>query len=101
MFSHDGETRAACEAVEHGWEAPPRDAQCQLNWGSRLQLEEGGDAAFACYAQELPAAQEPLGYGSTWSIGTITCSSEQVGITCADSTSGHRFEISRDAYRLG
>ena len=101
MFSHDGETRATCEAVEHEWAAPPRDAQCQLNWGSRLQLEQGGVATFACHAQELPAAQQTLGYGSTWSAGTITCSSEPAGITCADTTSGRRFEISRDAYRLG
>jgi hypothetical protein len=100
LFSYEGQTRADCEVAEHSWVAPPKEPECHQNWGSRFTLNESG-AIFACYGQELPTPERTLGYGSTWSVGTITCDSESTGVTCTDGNSGHNFFVSRDTWRLG
>jgi len=96
-----GNIAARCEVVEHSWAAPPREPECHLNWGDRFELTQGNNAAFDCYGQEFPAAQQTLGYGQSRSFGTITCDSEYTGMTCTDSNTGHYFRVSRDAYELG
>jgi hypothetical protein len=42
-----------------------------------------------------------LDYGQTRSVGTITCDVELSGVTCADSSTGHFFRLSRESYELG
>jgi hypothetical protein len=100
LFSFDGQTRADCELADHSWVAPPKEPECYQDWGSRFTLNQSG-AIFACYGQELPAPDRTLGYGSTWSVGTITCDSESTGMTCTDHSTGHFFSISRETWRLG
>jgi hypothetical protein len=100
LFSFDGQTRADCELADHSWVAPPKEPECHQDWGSRFTLNQSG-AIFACYGQELPAPDRTLGYGSTWSVGTITCDSESTGMTCTDHSTGHFFSISRETWRLG
>lgn len=97
----DGRSDAVCEIAVHTWVAPPRSPDCHLNWGSRLRLEQGSAAVFACYHQELGAPEQTLDYGQTQSFGTITCDSEPTGVTCIDSGTGHFFRVSRDSYQLG
>jgi hypothetical protein len=92
---------ARCEVVEHTWAAPPREPECHLNWGDRFELTQGNNAAFDCYGQEFPAANEALVYGQTRSFGSITCDSEFTGMTCTDSSTGHYFRVSRDGFELG
>lgn len=41
--------------------------------------------------------QAALGYGSTIQVGAYVCTSLQVGITCADTRSGHGFELSTES----
>jgi hypothetical protein len=96
-----GNIAARCEVVEHTWAAPPREPECHLNWGDRFELTQGNNAAFDCYGQEFPAAQETLAYGQARSFGSITCDSEYTGMTCTDSNTGHYFRVSRDGYELG
>jgi len=69
--------------------------------GSRFKLEQGGEAVFDCYAQELPALDHTLGYGQAQTVGAITCASEPSAMTCADGSTGHYFRISREAYEVG
>ena len=95
-----GEIAARCEVVNHTWVAPARSPDCHLNWGDRLELTPGSGVGFNCYAQEFPAAEQTLAYGQTRSLGTITCDSEPIGITCTDSSTGHYFRISRETYEL-
>jgi hypothetical protein len=101
MFTSGGQASARCEIVDHAWVAPPRSADCRLNWGDRFELTQGGGAGFNCYGQEFPTAEETLAYGHTLSLGTITCDSEYTGMTCTDSSTGHYFRISREGYELG
>jgi hypothetical protein len=99
--SHPRETSAAREIADYSWMAPPRSPDCHLNWGSRLKLEQGGAAVFDCSGAELPTPEQTLAYGETRSIGSITCDSEPVGMTCTDLSTGHYFRVSRETYELG
>jgi hypothetical protein len=94
-------TVAATPAATVTVAAPPEEPACHLNWGSRFLLNQPAGALFACYGQNLPALERTLGYGSTWSVTTITCDSESVGMTCTNSNTGHYFFISRQTWRLG
>jgi hypothetical protein len=101
MFAYDGQNSVRCDIDDYSWTAPPRSPNCQLSWGSRFKLEQGGAAVFDCYAQELPAVEQTLGYGEARTVGTITCGSEPSGMTCADSSTGHYFRVSRETYEVG
>jgi hypothetical protein len=101
LFSYGGDDSVECEVAEHDWVAPPQEPGCHLNWGSRILLNQPAGALFACYGQERPAPERTLGYGSTWSVGAITCDSETAGMTCTDSSTGHYFFVSRQTWRLG
>ena len=101
MFKSAGQNIARCEVVDHTWVAPPRSTDCHLNWGDRFELTQGSTAAFNCYGQEFPTPEQTLAYGQTRSLGTITCDSEYTGMTCADSSTGNYFRVSRDSYQLG
>jgi hypothetical protein len=101
LSSYGGDDSVECGVAEHDWVAPPQEPGCHLNWGSRILLNQPAGALFACYGQELPAPERTLGYGSTWSVGAITCDSETAGMTCTDSSTGHYFFVSRQTWRLG
>ena len=100
-FDSDGRNTVRCEVVEHVWQAPPRSPDCQLNWGDRVELTEDGAAVFSCYGQNLPDPQATLEYGKVATFGSISCTSETVGIMCLDNDTGHFFNVSRDAYQVG
>jgi hypothetical protein len=101
MFAYDGQNSVRCDIADYSWTAPPRSPDCHLSWGSRFKLEQGGEAVFDCYAQELPAVDHTLGYGQTQTVDAITCASEPSAMTCADSSTGHSFRISRELYEVG
>ena len=81
---------------------PPPECGKHLPWGSRFTLAPGKPSAIECHGDTLRVPGEPiLDYGHTISAGTLTCDSEPAGIKCTDTSSGHFFEVSRDAYNLG
>jgi hypothetical protein len=100
-FQIDGVNSVRCEAVEHTWVAPSRSPDCQLDFGDRLELEEGSVGMFSCYGQPLPDPKETLEYGRVTEFGSISCTSESVGIMCLDNDTGHYFNLSRESYQIG
>jgi hypothetical protein len=98
--STDGLGNARCEAVHHDWVAAA-PANCQLNWGDRVDLEQGSPAEVGCYGQELPAPTHTLEYGQLQTIGSIRCDSQPTGITCLDTNTWHFFSVSRETLQLG
>ena len=99
-----GQPAASCEIAEHDWVAPPESSYgCSLAAGSnQFRLDQGEPAGFACMTQHLPPAfEQPLDYGATRSIGSITCASEPSGMTCADAGTGHYFRVSEESYDIG
>jgi hypothetical protein len=84
--------------------------QCQsaglIVW-PQFGLWQGGSALspkdMSCVVGDNKAPKYPtLDYGQkTRSFGAINCDSEQSGVTCTDSTTGHFFRVSQESYQLG
>jgi hypothetical protein len=94
---------AACDISDYTYQPPP-PPECgkHISWGSRFTLAPGKPAAMECHGDTLRVPGEPtLNYGQTASAGTLTCASEESGIKCTDSSSGHYFRVSRDSFNLG
>jgi hypothetical protein len=93
----------ACDISDFTYQPPP-PPECgkHIAWGSRFTLAPGKPSAIECHGDTLRVPGEPtLDYGQTVSAGTITCDSELSGMKCTDTSSGHFFQVSRDAYNLG
>ena len=92
---------AACQVGQHNFSTPPRPADCMGGWGDSVGLTQGGQPSLQCHSDTLLGSSQPvLDYGQTRSVGPITCDSEETGITCTDSSTGHGFSLSRDGYKL-
>lgn len=93
----------ACDISEYTYTPPPPPECAQhIAWGDRFVLEPGKPAAIHCHGDTVRVPGErTLNYGQTASAGTLSCVSEQSGVKCTDSSSGHYFEVSRDAFKLG
>ncbi|EHB45297.1 hypothetical protein MycrhDRAFT_6551 [Mycolicibacterium rhodesiae JS60] len=108
----DGSAFAWCKAEEHSWAAPQSDTCPRANipgaigepGGENLQLAEGQAPCFGFVMSQLffsgQYAPPTLRSGDRRSVGSITCTAEPAGVTCADSKTGSSFQVSRDSYRL-
>jgi hypothetical protein len=108
-----GAAYAWCKVDEHAWAAPDSGYCPAANVpgaigeprGDDLQLSAGKSPCLGFVMSQLfftgEYAPATLGYGQQQSVGTITCAVEQSGVTCTDSSTGHFFVASRDAYQLG
>ncbi|MDP7701340.1 DUF6636 domain-containing protein [Mycobacterium sp. TY815] len=94
---------AACDINEYTYTPPPPPECAQhIAWGNRFVLDVGKPAAIHCHGDTLGVPGEPtLNYGQTASAGTISCVSQEAGVKCSDSSSGHYFQVSRDSFKLG
>jgi hypothetical protein len=101
MFTYStGGNAVRCEVADHDWVAT-QPSGCQQNWGDRVGMEQGSAAVFGCYGQEMPAPTHTLEHGQVQTLGTISCDSEPVGITCTDNDFWHYFFVSRETVQLG
>jgi hypothetical protein len=101
MFTYGaGGHTVRCEVAAHDWTATQPDG-CLMNWGDRVAMEEGSAAVFGCYGQEMPAPTHTLAYGQIQTLGSLSCDSEAIGITCIDTNTGHYFSVSRETVHLG
>jgi hypothetical protein len=92
---------ATCEIGNHTWVAPPRPPSCEGGWGDRIGMDQGSPPALSCHTDTLRGTAEPtLAYGSTHTVGEMSCDSELFGVTCTDASTSHSFRISRDSYQL-
>jgi hypothetical protein len=98
---------AMCQIRDFTYPAPAAAVACPTGAepGSDFRLDQGGPASLPCRYAALDSgysgAWPTLDYGQTRSQGTITCASEQAGIRCTDSSTGHFFLVSRNSYQLG
>jgi hypothetical protein len=97
---------ATCRVIDHTYALPPRGDCAEPGWGNSVWLSQGKAPFLPCDTEQpgeyhgMPARMT-LDYGQTQSAGTMSCDSEQSGVTCADSSTGHFFTVSRDTLRLG
>lgn len=96
----DGDS-ARCMIGEADWVAPPKPADCDLDWGSSLSVGTRDGAGFGCYGDTVVDPGNPLlDYGQSSALAGVRCTSRETGVTCTAAATGHGFELSRAAYRL-
>lgn len=94
-----------CDIKHYTYARPPDPDHCTgvVNWGDRFSLNPGQEPAMPCHGDTVfdPELDRTLNYGQTQSFGPITCDSEESGMTCTDTGTGHYFRVSSESYQLG
>lgn len=98
---------AMCRIVDYTYSVSELPPDCgSPGWPNGFWLKEGEPAVLDCGSQPPGTytglrSDVTLDYGQSRSAGTMTCTSELSGVTCADASTGHFFRVSRDSYELG
>jgi len=91
---------ARCDIHDHTYSAPPKPADCDLEWGDAIQIR-GGPAAFVCHGDTaLDPSASVLAYGARTRQGSMVCESAENGVTCFQEGTGNHFFISRQVVSL-
>ncbi|MCA2215169.1 DUF6636 domain-containing protein [Jidongwangia harbinensis] len=91
---------ARCDIVQKAWKAPPKPADCTLDYGKGLSVGPDQKAAEVCAGDTVLGSKEILPYGQAVRVGEFVCESESSGVRCRNLKSEHGFTISRDAYTV-
>ena len=100
-ISYKGDPYANC-VVRHAAYAVPADS-CDFTGSAdpQLGLTQGDTPTLSCVVGSGDSPGEfTLDFGQTRSVGTITCDSEEFGVTCTDAGTGHYFRASTGSYDL-
>ncbi|HSS42536.1 MAG TPA: DUF6636 domain-containing protein [Solirubrobacterales bacterium] len=92
---------ATCEILRKRYTpSVPRPADCPLDYGHRLTVDAAGVAGFSCYGDSMSEiAEGSLPYGNYLKRGSISCVSQESGLTCR-SRNGGGFFLSVDEATL-
>lgn len=97
-------TFATCSVGNASWDLPEPPDECvdqdgnlMLDWGAHVQFMDGQPAALICRG-DAPAEGPVLPYGHSVEIGPVSCRSEEDGVTCTNSDTGHGFKVNRASY---
>jgi hypothetical protein len=89
-----------CDMAELTPSFTKRPPDCEADWGSAFWIGSKGPGVLACVSDTVINPSAPvLGYGSTLSFASMTCTSERTGVTCTN-TAGHGFRLSRAVQEL-
>ena len=91
---------ARCDIAQKAWKAPPRPADCDLDWGNGISVGADGKATITCAGDTVLGGSHTLPYGEAVRVGDFLCASAATGVRCANEASGHGFTLSRQAYDL-
>lgn len=89
-----------CDIGRKKWVAPSKPADCELEYGSGMFIEDGR-ASFICAGYSvLGAATTTLAYGQGLRAGDIMCDSESFALRCVDEKTTHGFTLAIEQYNL-
>lgn len=93
-------TEAGCQGKTSP--VPPRPADCMVDWGRSIRVENSGQGAFMCAGglvytsgKEVPDAVLPA--GSKLSELGYTCSTTATAVTCVNDETTHGFTVSANS----
>ncbi|MFT4298215.1 MAG: hypothetical protein QM597_01040 [Aeromicrobium sp.] len=93
-----------CIIKQRTYTEPPGDEQCFTEFGNGFSSVQGGTPQVLCRGGVIAEAESGEGpilpYGSTLTVGSVTCLSEKNGVTCVDQRSGHSLFISKARYEI-
>jgi hypothetical protein len=94
---------ARCDIEHRSWSPPARPSSCpdEVDFGQGLEVSAEDTAAqFVCAGDTARDPSSPkLAYGTGTQVGAFLCVSEEDGLSCRDTESGHGFFISIQSYR--
>ncbi len=94
---------ARCDLRKRDWPLPDRPGNCptEVDYGQGLQVGRTGRGRVVCAGDTtLDPTATKLGYGTQSVVGPFTCVSQEAGMTCTNTRTGHGFFLSRQAYRV-
>jgi hypothetical protein len=98
IFCHLTAESVRCDIARKTWRPPPKPADCELDWGNGLYVDEAA-AGLTCTGDTLRgAATETLAYGRGLRAGSIRCESADSALTCQNVDSGHGFTLAAAHY---
>jgi hypothetical protein len=91
---------ARCDIHHHTFQAPPKPASCQFDWGQSVMVHHR--ARWACVSDPATGSLHvpALGYGQSKTLAHIRCTSRATGMVCRNLSTGHGFKLSRAAVSL-
>jgi hypothetical protein len=101
MYTHDDGTGSATCEVAGDTAGPPLPCPSPPASHRHFELDQGHAADVGCGYTLFVPGLPTLDYGQTRSAGAIACVSELSGMRCTDSSTGHCFRVSAQAYELG
>lgn len=89
-----------CDIRDHDYSDPTTPSDCPLDYGDSLSVGQSGPGEFVCHGDTAVDPSSPKApYGSGAKAGPFTCRSEESGVTCTNSDTGHGFTLSRQEAR--
>jgi hypothetical protein len=90
-----------CDIGNRNWAAPPKPADCPLDWGNGVYVDRTKVADFLCAGDSLLGATPVvLPYGEAVRAGVFLCDSEVAALHCENEKTGHGFTLSVQDYHL-
>jgi hypothetical protein len=101
-ISYKGDPYANCVVRHAAYAAPAGACDFPGSFNPQFSLGQGDTPNVSCVVDSDDAPAEfTLDFGQTRSVGTITCDSEEAGVTCTDTATNHFFRILPESYDLG
>jgi hypothetical protein len=96
-------TEVRCDIRQTSAPPPPKPASRPFDWGDAFSVRPTGRGRGVCHSDTaLPAPGRRiriLAYGTSITLGKITCTSRRSGLTCRN-PGGHGFFLSREKIRV-
>lgn len=96
-------TEVRCDIRESTATPPKKPKNCEFDWGDAFAVGPKGRGHGVCHGDTaLPAPGQRiriLKYGTSITLGKITCTSRRTGLTCRN-TADHGFFLSRQKIRV-
>ncbi|MBJ7457142.1 MAG: hypothetical protein JHC74_13890 [Thermoleophilia bacterium] len=96
-------TEVRCDIRQTSATPPKKPANCRFDWGDAFSVRPTGRGRGVCHSDTaLPAPGQKiriLAYGTSITLGKITCTSRRSGLTCRN-RGDHGFFLSREKIRV-
>jgi hypothetical protein len=96
-------TEVRCDIRQTSATPPKKPANCRFDWGDAFSVRPTGRGRGVCHSDTaLPAPGQKiriLAYGTSITLGKITCTSRRSGLTCRN-RGDHGFLLSREKIRV-
>lgn len=90
-----------CDIRKRSWSPPPKPADCDVDWGQGVAVDQSGKADFVCAGDTtLDPTFPTLAYGEDSRVGDFNCASRESGVTCTNLSTEHGFLLNQERYKL-